>query len=75
LFRPAAGQGSRREVSAARVRGFGPGRPLIDAEIAAVDDGIDPMEKLLGKLADVPDACRPTPREIEIHSQIERGGR
>jgi hypothetical protein len=33
------------------------------------------MENLLGKLADVPHACRPTPREIEIHSQIERGGR
>ena|SRR5450755_2381121 len=55
VFGPAGSrQGSRCEVSAARVRGFGPRRSLSDAEIAAVDDGIDAMENLLGKLADVP---------------------
>jgi hypothetical protein len=39
-------------------------KPLSEAEVAAVDDGIDAMENLLGKLADVPTPSGPTPREI-----------
>jgi hypothetical protein len=39
-------------------------RPLNDSELAAVDDGVAAMEKLLEQLADVPTPAGPTPREL-----------
>jgi hypothetical protein len=38
--------------------------PLNDSELAAVDDGVAAMEKLLEQLADVPTPVGPTPREL-----------
>jgi integrase len=38
--------------------------PLNDSELAAVDDGVAAMEKLLEQLADVPTPAGPTPREL-----------
>ena len=38
--------------------------PLNDSELAAVDDGVAAMEKLLERLADVPTPAGPTPREL-----------
>jgi hypothetical protein len=38
--------------------------PLNDSELAAVDDGVAAMEKLLKQLADVPTPAGPTPREL-----------
>lgn len=38
--------------------------PLSDSELAAVDDGVAAMEKLLEQLADVPTPAGPTPREL-----------
>jgi hypothetical protein len=40
--------------------------PLRDEEMAAVDDGVIAMEKLLESLVDVPTPSGPTPREIEF---------
>ena len=38
--------------------------PLNDWELAAVDDGVATMEKLLEQLADVPTPARPTLRDL-----------
>jgi hypothetical protein len=38
--------------------------PLNESELAAVDDGVAAMEKLLEQLADVPTPAGPTPREL-----------
>jgi hypothetical protein len=38
--------------------------PLNDSELAAVDDGVTAMEKLLEQLTDVPTPAGPTPREL-----------
>jgi hypothetical protein len=38
--------------------------PLNDSELAAVDDGVAAMEKLLEQLADVPTPAGTTPREL-----------
>jgi hypothetical protein len=38
--------------------------PLNDSELAAVNDGVAAMEKLLEQLADVPTPVGPTPREL-----------
>jgi hypothetical protein len=38
--------------------------PLNDSELAAVDDGVAAMEKLLEQLADIPTPAGPTPREL-----------
>ena len=38
--------------------------PLNDSELAAVDDGVAAMEKLIEQLADVPTPAGPTPREL-----------
>jgi len=43
--------------------------PLSEAEVAAVDDGIAAMEKLLEQLVDVPTPAGPTPREMETRIQ------
>lgn len=42
--------------------------PLTEAEVAAVDDGVAAMEKLLEELADVPTPDCPTPRELQIRT-------
>jgi integrase len=39
--------------------------PLDDAELAAVDDGLAAMQKLMDQLVDVPTPAGPTPRELE----------
>ena len=41
---------------------------MSEEEMAAVDDGIAAMEKLLESLVEVPTPSGPTPREIEIRS-------
>jgi integrase len=40
--------------------------PLTDDERAAVDDGQEALDKLLGQLADVPTPAGPTPRQIAV---------
>jgi hypothetical protein len=40
--------------------------PLTDDERAAVDDGHEALDKLLGQLADVPTPAGPTPRQIAV---------
>lgn len=40
--------------------------PLSDEEIAAVDDGVEAMNRLLGRLADVATPAGPTPRQLTI---------
>ncbi|MFK0024049.1 hypothetical protein [Streptomyces sp. NPDC090798] len=40
--------------------------PLSDEERAAVDDGQDALDQLLGRLADVPTPSGPTPRELDV---------
>ena len=42
--------------------------PLSEEEVAAVDDGVAAIERLLESLVDVPTPAGPTPREIEIRS-------
>jgi Phage integrase family len=44
---------------------------LTDEEIAAVDEGVELMNKLIDKLADIPTPAGPTPREIRINSGHE----
>ncbi len=43
--------------------------PLNDAELAAVDDGVAAMQKLMDQLADVPTPEGPTPRELETRAR------
>jgi site-specific recombinase XerC len=38
--------------------------PLVDAELAAVEDGLTAYEQLLAKLVDVPTPAVPTPRQL-----------
>ena len=40
--------------------------PLTDDERAAVDDGQTALDRLLGRLADVPTPSGPTPRQLDI---------
>lgn len=40
--------------------------PLNDAELAAVDEGLAALEKLLGQLADVATPAGPTPRQLRV---------
>jgi hypothetical protein len=39
--------------------------PLREEEVAAVDDGLAAIEKLLAQLADLPTPAGPTPRELQ----------
>ena len=39
--------------------------PLNEAELAAVDDGVSALDKLLAQLADVPTPAGPTPRQLQ----------
>jgi integrase len=45
--------------------------PLGEAELAAVEDGITAMEKLIVQLADVPTPAGPTPRQLRGHESHE----
>ena len=45
--------------------------PLNDSELAAVDDGVAAMEKLLEQLADVPTPAGPTPRELGVRERTK----
>jgi len=47
--------------------------PLNDSELAAVDDGVAAMEKLLEQLADVPTPAGPTPRELGNRTCDDKG--
>jgi hypothetical protein len=44
---------------------------LTEDEIAAVDEGVDLMNKLIDKLDDTPTPAGPTPREIRINGEVE----
>ena len=39
--------------------------PLNETELAAVEDGVEALEKLLSQLADVPTPAGPTPRQLQ----------
>ena len=39
--------------------------PLNEAELAAVDDGVSALDRLLAQLADVPTPAGPTPRQLQ----------
>jgi hypothetical protein len=43
--------------------------PLTEDERKAVEEGVEFMEKLCNKLADVPTPAGPTPREIEARDR------
>ncbi|HEV2416513.1 MAG TPA: tyrosine-type recombinase/integrase [Terriglobia bacterium] len=45
--------------------------PLKDEELAAVEEGIAAMERLLTQLADVPTPAGPTPRQLRSSSLVE----
>jgi integrase len=47
--------------------------PLRDEEIAAVEDGISAIERLLTRLIDIPTPAGPTPRQLQVSSLIEIG--
>ncbi|MEO6757862.1 MAG: tyrosine-type recombinase/integrase, partial [Saprospiraceae bacterium] len=49
--------------------------PLNVAELAAVDDGMTALEKLLETLTDVPTPAGPTPRQMERSELVQIGGR
>jgi hypothetical protein len=46
--------------------------PLTEDDLAVVDDGIEALETLCQKLADVPTPSGPTPREISAGSSEEK---
>jgi hypothetical protein len=48
--------------------------PLTDEETAAVDDGLEALEKLCARLADVPTPAGPTPREVTAGSTAAAAG-
>jgi hypothetical protein len=48
--------------------------PLNEAELAAVDDGVAALERLLDQLADVPTPTGPTPRELKASELVQLGG-
>jgi hypothetical protein len=45
--------------------------PLTDDERAAVEEGVEAMNKLCDKLVDVPTAGGPTPRELKTRRRYE----
>jgi hypothetical protein len=45
--------------------------PLNEAELAAVDDGVAALEKLLDQLADVATPAGPTPRELQASALVQ----
>jgi integrase len=46
--------------------------PLREEERAAIEDGIEAMEKLCQQLADVPTPAGPTPNQLAIESQMQQ---
>jgi site-specific recombinase XerD len=47
------------------------GIPLTESERAAVDDGVDAIERLLKQLADVPTPAGPTPRQLHPSGLVQ----
>ena len=47
------------------------GIPLTEKERAAVDDGVEALEKLLKQLADVPTPACPTPRQLHASELVQ----
>ena len=47
------------------------GIPLTEKERAAVDDGVEALEKLLKQLADVPTPAGPTPRQLHASGLVQ----
>ena len=45
--------------------------PLNEAELAAVDDGVAALEKLLSQLADIPTPAGPTPRQLQTPALVQ----
>jgi len=45
--------------------------PLNEAELAAVDDGVSALDKLLAQLADVPTPAGPTPRQLQDSGLVQ----
>jgi hypothetical protein len=45
--------------------------PLNQAELAAVDDGVSALDKLLAQLADVPTPAGPTPRQLQDSNLVQ----
>ena len=45
--------------------------PLREEEVAAVDDGLAAMEKLLAQLADMPTPAGPTPRQLQTERLVQ----
>jgi len=48
--------------------------PLNEAELAAVDDGLAALEKLLDQLADVATPAGPTPRQLRASELVQIAG-
>jgi hypothetical protein len=48
--------------------------PLNDAELAAVDDGLAALERLLDQLADVATPAGPTPRQLRGSELVQVAG-
>lgn len=45
--------------------------PLLEGELAAIDDGVGALDELLKKLADVPTPEGPTPRELQVRPLVQ----
>ena len=45
--------------------------PLLEGELAAIDDGVGALDQLLKKLADVPTPEGPTPRELQTRPLVQ----
>jgi hypothetical protein len=48
--------------------------PLNEAELAAVDDGVDALQRLLDQLADVATPAGPTPRQLRGSALVQIAG-
>jgi hypothetical protein len=47
--------------------------PLRDEELAAVEDGVSAIDRLLTRLADVPTPAGPTPRQLQASPLVQIG--
>jgi hypothetical protein len=48
--------------------------PLSESEVAAVDDGVDALQQLLDRLADVATPAGPTPRQLRAFDLVQFAG-
>jgi hypothetical protein len=48
--------------------------PLSEAELTAVDDGVDALQRLLDQLADVATPAGPTPRQLRASELVKIAG-